>query len=73
METREHAREHAHGEAWRKGSLVGQRAPLKPKDIWAIRIHLQNGKRSTNPILPGLAPMLYSNLTSPVLSEAEGF
>lgn len=21
---------------------VGQKAPLKPKDIWAIRIHLQN-------------------------------
>ena len=25
-----------------KGKLVGQKAPLKPKDIWAIRIHLQN-------------------------------
>jgi len=22
--------------------LVGQKPPLKPKDIWAIRIHLQN-------------------------------
>ena len=29
-------------EAWNKGKLVGQKAPLKPKDIWAIRIHLQN-------------------------------
>ena len=36
METREHR------EAWNKGKLVGQKAPLKPKDIWAIRIHLQN-------------------------------
>lgn len=35
METREHR------EAWNKGKLVGQKAPLKPKDIWAIRIHLQ--------------------------------
>ena len=38
METREHP----HREAWNKGKLVGQKAPLKPKDIWAIRIHLQN-------------------------------
>lgn len=29
-------------EPWNKGKLVGQKAPLKPKDIWAIRIHLQN-------------------------------
>ena len=31
-----------HREPWNKGKLVGQKAPLKPKDIWAIRIHLQN-------------------------------
>ena len=29
-------------EAWNKGKLIGQKPPLKPKDIWAIRIHLQN-------------------------------
>jgi len=29
-------------EAWNKGTLVGQKPPLKLKDIWAIRIHLQN-------------------------------
>jgi integrase len=29
-------------EAWNKGKLVGLKPPLKPKDIWAIRIHLQN-------------------------------
>lgn len=33
-------------EPWNKGKLVGQRPPLKPKDIWAIRIHLQNGHRT---------------------------
>ncbi len=33
--------EHPHREVWKKGKLVGQQAPLKPKDIWAIRIHLQ--------------------------------
>jgi hypothetical protein len=27
--------------AWNKGQLVGQKPPLKPKDIWAIRIYLQ--------------------------------
>ena len=30
---------------WNKGKLVGQKRPLKPKDIWAIRIHLQNAHR----------------------------
>ena len=29
-------------EPWNKGKLVGQKPPLKPKDIWAIRFHLQN-------------------------------
>lgn len=29
-------------EPWNKDKLVGQKPPLKPKDIWAIRIHLQN-------------------------------
>lgn len=27
---------HTH-EPWNKGKLVGQKPPLKPKDIWAIR------------------------------------
>ena len=30
---------------WNKGKLVGQKAPLKLKDIWAIRIHLQLDQR----------------------------
>ena len=29
-------------EPWNKGKLVGPKPPLKPKDIWAIRIQLQN-------------------------------
>jgi integrase len=29
-------------EPWNKGKLVGQEPPLEPKDIWAIRIYLQN-------------------------------
>ena len=31
---------------WNKGKIVGQKAPLKLKDIWAIRIRLQLGKRT---------------------------
>lgn len=30
---------------WNKGKLVGQKAPLKIKDIWAIRVRLQLSKR----------------------------
>lgn len=30
---------------WNKGKLVGQKLPLKLKEIWAIRIHLQLAKR----------------------------
>ena len=29
-------------EPWNKGKLIGQKPPLKPKHIWAIRIHLQS-------------------------------
>lgn len=32
-------------EPWNKGKLIGQKPPLKPKDIWAIRIFLQNEHR----------------------------
>ena len=35
-----------HREPWNKGKLVGQKAPLKLKDIWAIRVRLQLGKRT---------------------------
>ena len=31
-------------EPWNKGKRIGQKPPLKLKDIWAIRIHLQLGK-----------------------------
>lgn len=31
---------------WNKGKVVGQKAPLKLKDIWAIRIRLQLGHRT---------------------------
>lgn len=28
-------------EPWNKGKIVGQNAPFKPKDIWALRVRLQ--------------------------------
>ena len=31
---------------WNKGKIVGQKAPLKLKDIWAIRKRLQIGHRT---------------------------
>ena len=34
--------EQAHQQPWNKGQLIGQKPPLKLKDIWTIRIHLQN-------------------------------
>jgi hypothetical protein len=30
-----------HREPWNKGKLVGQKAPLRLKEIWAIRIRLR--------------------------------
>ena len=34
-----------HPEPWNKGKLVGQKAPLCLKEIWAIRIRLQLAER----------------------------
>lgn len=31
---------------WNKGKLVGQKAPLKLRGIWAIRVRLQISKRA---------------------------
>jgi hypothetical protein len=35
-----------HREPWNKGKLVGQKAPLKPKEIWAIPVRLQMDVRT---------------------------
>jgi integrase len=42
-------------EAWNKGKLVGQKPPFKPKDIWAIRIHLQNARAARDLAMFNLA------------------
>ena len=35
----------AHREPWNKGKIVGQKAPFKIKDIWALRVRLQIDRR----------------------------
>lgn len=40
---------------WNKGKVVGQKAPLKLKDVWAIRIHLQMEQRARELALFNLA------------------
>ena len=35
-----------HREPWNKGKLTGQKAPFKPKDIWAMRVRLQQEHRT---------------------------
>lgn len=43
------------GEPWNKGKLVGQKAPLRLKEIWAIRVRLQLGNRTRELALFNLA------------------
>jgi integrase len=43
------------GGLWNKGKLIGQKPPLKLKEIWALRIRLQLGKRVRDLALFNLA------------------
>ena len=40
---------------WNKGKLIGQKLPLKLKEIWAIRIRLQMDKNTRELALFNLA------------------
>lgn len=40
---------------WNKGKLIGQKAPLRLRDIWAIRVRLQLGLRTRELALFNLA------------------
>ena len=42
-------------EPWNKGKLVGQKTPLKLKEIWAIRVRLQMARRCRELALFNLA------------------
>jgi site-specific recombinase XerC len=41
----EHTQAVPRREPWNKGKIVGQKAPLKLKDIWALRVRLQMERR----------------------------
>lgn len=41
----EHPQAAAHREPWNKGKIVGEKTPLKLKDIWALRVRLQMANR----------------------------
>jgi hypothetical protein len=43
------------GEPWNEGKLVGQKAPLRLKEIWAIRIRLRLAERTRELALFNLA------------------
>lgn len=40
---------------WNKGRLVGQKRPLRPKEVWAIRVRLQIKRSKRNLALFNLA------------------
>jgi hypothetical protein len=40
---------------WNKGTLVGQKAPLRVRDIWAIRVRLQLAEKTRDLALFNLA------------------
>jgi hypothetical protein len=44
---------------WNKGRLIGQKRPLKPKDVWTIRVRLQleGRKRDDLPGSPNLGSL----------------
>src|SRR5437762_6150059 len=44
-----------HNVSWNKGRLTGQKRPLKPKDVWAIRVRLQLKRRARDLALFNLA------------------
>ena len=45
----------SHRAPWNKGRLIGQKRPLKPKEVWAIRVRLQLEERQRDLALFNLA------------------
>ena len=40
---------------WNKGRLIGQKRPLRPKEVWAIRVRLQIKRRKRDLAMFNLA------------------
>lgn len=53
---------------WNKGRLVGQKAPLRVRDIWAIRVRLQLAEKTRHLALFNLA--IDSKLRACALNQA---
>ena len=47
--------QNSHQVPWNKGKLIGQKSPLKLKEIWEIRIRLQMAKNTRELALFNLA------------------
>ncbi len=50
-----HASYDDHSYPWNKGKLIGQKSPLKPKEVWTIRVRLQLADRKRDLALFNLA------------------
>jgi len=46
---------HSKKASWNKGRVIGQKLPLKPEDVWAIRVRLQLEGRQRDLALFNLA------------------
>ena len=57
--------------AWNKGKLMGQKPPLKLKEIWSIRIRLQMSKRRRDLALFNLALDSKLRACDPQVAEGE--
>jgi Acyl-CoA dehydrogenase, C-terminal domain len=60
----------SHRAPWNKGRLIGQKRPLKPKEVWAIRVRLQLEERRRDLALFNLA--LDSKLRDLMYTDAGG-
>lgn len=57
---------------WNKGRLIGQKRPLKPKDVWTRRTpHFRQGRAEVDPILR--APLSQSRFFSVVVEIVPPF
>ena len=63
---------------WNKGRLVGQKPPLKLKEIWEIRIRLQIDESTETwrfsiwPSTASYAPAISSNFACPIFRKEIG-
>jgi hypothetical protein len=57
---------------WNKGKIVGQRTPLKLKEIWAIRVRLQLAERRRELALFNLA-IISLKRAGPVAQVAQAY